>query len=980
MNPEAGAGAAREREAADEPGSVPAAGPETVRWQRIEVLFHRALEVDEDARAAWVQQACGDDLELRAELESLLAPAEMTLGAVKGAVAEAAGAMFEAEAGEPGRIGAYRIVRTLGQGGMGTVYLAERDDDQYKRLVAIKVLRSALSRSPAFQVLFRSERQILADLDHPNIARMLDGGITDRGAPYLVMEYIDGIALDIYCQQHKLGLAERLGLFKALCSAVAYAQSHMVIHRDLKPMNVLVGADGTPKLLDFGIAKLMNPYDSIPEPAAGLDTERMLTPDYASPEQLLGQPISTATDVYALGVLLFELLTGELPFGGVRAGMGPRESERSRREQARAICEQPPRLPSDVSLRTAALPAAEARKLRGDLDAIVLKALRKLPAERYPGAAQMLSDLDRHAKNLPVEAVEPTLAYSLGKFVQRHRVGVWLTAVAAILVVVFALSMGFLARRATRGEARARREETFLASIFKTATPEGAKGDKLTTRQVLDEAVGRLDTELADDPQLQGNIAENIAEAYMAQGLYDQADPLLQRALKVAEKFDGKRSKTYRDDLANLANEIRLKGDYQRAEPLLREALTLAQSNYKSRSIEVAHAQSMLGECLYLEDSNTESEALLRQALDTERTIDANLQDGTRSYLALVLERRGAFVEAAQLLRESTEMSAKQEGRESANYLISLHNLAGAEIDAGDLDGAARSEQEVLTTRRKIWGYDHPDTAYSLNNLGFIYLEQGRWQQAEPLLLENVAITAKLGDGKSPRYAIALANVGRVQEQKGDLSSAAGSYDKGLQILVASGRLNSLYEAKIETYQAQLANDRGDPAAGQRIAEQALALERKLGGETNPLVASGLLTLGESKLLAGDGPGAEAAFQQALQIRQGIYAPTHPDFLMAQIRVAEAQLATGHTQDHAQQALQVATAALASAQSAPFALPEWRLAEIKACKGLALAASGRGNESTPLLAGAAAELTSYNQLAIRQYLLALLQGPARKHS
>lgn len=605
----------------------------------------------------------------------------------------------------------------------------------------------------------------------------------------------------------------------------------------------------------------------------------------------------------------------------------------------------------------------------------MLKALRKLPAERYPGAAQMLSDLDRHAKHLPVEAMEPSLAYNLGKFVQRHRVGVWLTALVAVLVVVFALSMGFLARRATRGEARARREETFLASIFKTATPEGAKGDKLTTRQVLDEAVGRLDTELADDPQLQGNIAENIAEAYLAQGLYDQADPLLRRALRVAETFEGKRSKTYQYDLANLANEIRLKGDYQRAEPLLREALTLAQSSYKAHSIEVAHAQSMLGECLYLEDRNTESEALLRQALGTERSIDASMQDGTRSYLALVLERRGAFVEAAQLLRESTEMSAKQEGRESDNYLVSLHNLAGAEIDAGDLDGAARSEQEVLTTRRKIWGYDHPDTAYSLNNLGFIYLEQGRWQQAEPLLLENVAITAKLGDGKSPRYAIALANVGRVQQQKGDLSSAAASYGKGLQILAASGRLNSLYAAKIETYQAQLANDRGDPATGQRIAGQALALERKLGGETNPMVASGLITLGESKLLAGDGPGAEAAFQQTLQIRQGIYAPTHPDFLLAQIRVAEAQLAQGRSE----RALQVATAALTSAQSALFPLPEWRLAEIKAIKGLALAAAGRPNESTPLLAPAAAELTSYNQPAIRQYLLALLQGPAKKN-
>jgi serine/threonine-protein kinase len=936
------------------------------------------LEVDAEQRAAWVQEACGDDAELRAELESLLVPAEMTLGSVKGAVAETAAALLESEAGEPERIGAYRIVRRLGQGGMGTVYLAERDDDQYKRLVAIKVLRSSLSRSPAFQVLFRSERQILADLDHPNIARMLDGGITDQGAPYLVMEYIDGVALDLYCQERKLGLTARMALFKSLCSAVAYAQSHMVIHRDLKPMNVLVGADGTPKLLDFGIARLMNSFEPLQpdEEGAGEPAERMLTPDYASPEQLLGQSISTATDVYALGVLLFELLTGELPFGGTRPGMGPRESEQSRREQARAICEQPPQRPSEVCLRTGALGATEARRLRGDLDSVVLKALRKLPAERYAGAAQMLSDLDRYARGLPLDAVEPSLIYGFGKFVQRHRVGVWVAGLVAALIVVFAVGMGVLARRATRGEARARREEAFLASIFQSATPEGAKGDKLTTRQLLDQAVGRIDKELTDDPQLQGSIAENIAQAYVAQGLYDQAEPLLQRALKVAETYEGKRSKTYGDDLANLANDYRLKGQYERAEPLLREALGLAQANFPTRSLEVAHAQSMLGECVYLEDRNGESEALLRQALATERSLDANAEDGTRSYLALVLERRGAFIEAAQLLRESTELTARSEGRESQNYLVSLHNLAGAEIDAGDLDGAARSDQEVLMTRRKIWGRDHPDTAYSLNNLGFVYLEQGRWQQAEPLLLENIAITARLGDGTSPRYAIALANMGRVEEQKGHFAAAADDYDRGLHVLAAGGKMGSLMEAKIEVYQAQLGNDRGDTAAGERDAEHALALERKVGGPTNPMVASGLLVLGEARLLAGDGTGAESAFREALQIRQGIYPATHPEFLLAEIRVCEAVLAEGRGKD----ALEIAEAALNAAQSAPYALPAWRIAEIEAVKGLALAAIGRDSESSALLVERAAELGSYSQPAMRQYLLKLLQGPVKKRT
>ena len=948
----------------------PAAGAETLRWQRVEGLFHEALELPKEARDAFLAEACGEDAELRAELASLLDSPEMTLGGLRGAVAETAEALIHAEAEPLSRLGAYRILRTLGEGGMGTVYLAERDDDQYKRRVAIKVLRAALSRSPELQALFRRERQILADLDHPNIARMLDGGITPAGSPYLVMEYIDGAALDAYCRDRNLGLDARLGLFRTLCEAVAYAQGHMVIHRDLKPMNVLVGQDGAPKLLDFGIAKLIAPFEPGAQVGTTLQT-KMLTPDYASPEQLMGQPVSTATDVYALGVLLFELLTGELPFGLSRLSTAPESGNRfkSRAEQARAICEDPPQPPSEVCLRTGCLVPAEARRLRGDLDCFILKALGKRPGERYAGAAQMLADLNRYQKHLPLEAARQNLAYTTGKFVERHRVGVILAGVVALLIVGFAVGMGVLARRATAGEARARREEAFLASIFQTATPEGAKGGKQDTRQMLDQAVVRLKTEFAGDAQLQGAIAENIGEAYMAQGLYDQAEPLLQQALGQIEATDGRASKGYLADLANLANNYRLKGQYEQAEPLLRRALEMNRARHPEKSFEVAHAESMLGECLYLEDKNADSEALLRQALATERSIDANLQDGTRSYLALVLERRGAFPEAADLLRESTEISARLEGRESADYLISLHNLAGAEIDAGDLDGAARSDREVLDTRRRIWGRDHPDTAYSLNNLGFIYLEQGRWQQAEPLLRENVAITAKLADGTSPRYAIGLANEGRVEEQKGNFAGAADFYNRGHQVLVAAKKTESLMEAKIEVYQALLETDRGDMAGGARMAEEAVALQRKLGGPNdlaNPQLSSGLLALGQARLLGGDPSAGEAAFRQALAIRQQTYPATHPEVLLVEARLAETLLA----ERKAAGALEMAESALRAAQAAPYPMPQWRTAELNTVKALALAAGGRTAEAAALAAANEPGLESYNQPAVRQYLLA----------
>jgi serine/threonine protein kinase len=336
----------------------------TDRWRRIEALFHQASDIDKEARTAFLDQVCVGDPELRAELDSLLSSSDQTLYDLKNSVSAEAGRMLGAGSVEIEKIGVYRLIRTLGEGGMGAVYLGARDDDQYERLVAIKLIRAGLSHSASLQLRFRTERQILANLDHPNIARLLDGGITPDGSPYLVMEYIDGLSLDRFCDQRKLSLDGRLRLFRTLCAAVDYAHRHLVVHRDIKPMNVLVTEDGTPKLLDFGIAKLLDPYQSGRDPAVTRVSQRLLTPDYASPEQLLGKAVSTATDVYALGVLLFQLLTGQLPFAS--AGKDPMA-------QSRAICEDQPPTPSEICLRTGHLPPGDVRAMRGDIDSIILK-------------------------------------------------------------------------------------------------------------------------------------------------------------------------------------------------------------------------------------------------------------------------------------------------------------------------------------------------------------------------------------------------------------------------------------------------------------------------------------------------------------------------------------------------------------------------------------------------------------------------------
>lgn len=634
--------------------------------------------------------------------------------------------------------------------------------------------------------------------------------------------------------------------------------------------------DGSPKLLDFGIAKLIHPFQGSDAELAPEGSERLLTPDYASPEQLQGKPVSTATDVYALGVLLFELLTGELPFAGSRDKPD---------EQARAICEDQPELPGSVCLRSRHLPASDARKMRGDLDAIILKMLAKEPGQRYASASQLLAELDRYFAGFAVEA---TVVYHMKKFVRRHRTGAVLTAVSALLIVAFVLAMAWLAQRATRGEALARREQEFLSSIFKAATPEGSKGESVTARQLLDQAAGRLDTELASDPRLQAEMTKSIGESYISLGLYSKAQPLLERALQLAAQGQGESSALYSDDLSDLATDYRLQGQFAAAEPLFRRVVALNQKLHGQASLAFAQSMSGLGECLYYEDKDTEAEQFLRRALAIERPHRDLKEDGTRNYLALTLERKGAYPEAAALLREASDISAWLEGKQSQDYLISMHDLAGAQIDMGDLEGAVSSEKEVLDTRQKIWGRDHPDTAFSLNNLGWIMLEEGRWQQAEPFVRETLQITRKLSAAPGPRYATALGNLGRVFEQKGDFAAAADSFEQAMQVLDANGMKDSSSSAKILLYQSALELDRAYASEAIRLANRALSVQTSLGGDSNPQRASGLLALGLANLLAGNHAAAEDLFRRALDIRQHTFPPTHPELLTVKARLVEA--------------------------------------------------------------------------------------------
>jgi serine/threonine-protein kinase len=926
-----------------------ASSPQSNRWLRIEYLFYAALEL-EDGRAAFLEEACGGDDELRREVESLLHSAGHTMGFLQKPVVEAAQQIAVEGALAGKRIGAYQLLQVLGEGGMGKVYLAARADDLYKKQVAIKTVTAGFAQSQMPLLRFGSERQILANLDHPNIARLLDGGITEDGLPYLVMEYVNGVRLDEYCQIHQLGTNQRLELFRTVCTAVEYAHKNLVVHRDLKPANVLVTLEGVPKLLDFGIAKLLDPESG--QLAQTMTSERMMTPEYASPEQVRGDQITTSADVYALGVLLYELLAGKRPF---------QRDPTNPLELARMICERDPEPPSVRSAANPELAAPDAAQtLSGDLDNIVLMALRKEPSRRYVSVAALAGDVQAYLTGYPVHARVDTWKYRSGKFVRRHKTAVAAAALMALALIGFSIGMGLLAKSASRERLAAQREAQFLEGIFEAATPDRTRGQQITARELLDQGAQRVDRELASDPRLRATMLDNIGRSYLRLGLYDQAEPLLQRAYELRKKTLGEDNADVASAAFSLGNSIRLQEQYSRAEPFFRESLAIRKKLFGDTGSEVQSSLAFLGECLYLENRDTDAEPLFRQALalDGQPSADST----TRNYLALLLERRGRYPEALQLLREAVEIQRRVSGSESPEFAMSLHNLAGALIDAGDLAGAEASERQCLELRRKVLGNHHPDLAYSLNNLGFLLLEKGDWKEAEPVLRENLELTrATLGE-KNPRYGSALNNWGRVLQAKGDYIQAGKTFNQALEVLIQASGPEGWSVAKVTSNLGSLQFDRGNYAGAERYDRQALDMDHKLGGEESPQAAAALINLAEDRAFQGDPAGAEPLLRQALAIRKKEFSSGHPILIAAEVRFGEVLTAEGK----AMEAEPILRDTLASARSAPFPLLPWQIAEVQSALGSCLVALNRATEGEPLLKSSQADLQKDPRPAFRQ--------------
>lgn len=902
------------------------------RWQLVDSLFQQATEMDPSEWNAFLKDACGEDVELRSEVEGLLAHSERTLGLLKKPVENAAREF--AFIGR--RIGPYVLRRVLGEGGMGTVYMAARADEQYHQFVAIKLMHAGSWQSETILQRFRTERQILANLNHPNIARLLDGGVTSDGSPYLVMEYIDGTPIDEYSRGNSLSIKAKLELFRRVCSAVEYAHKNLVIHRDIKPANVLVTENGTPKLLDFGIAKLLDPDDTEHGPPKTRPTERLMTPEYASPEQVRGEPITTATDVYGLGILLYELLAGRHPFA---------EQKLSLLEMARQVCEVDPEPPSAAALASSDRVFSDAAKLTGDLDHVVLMAMRKEPERRYSSAAEIAADVSAYLRGYPLQAGNASWRYRAGKFVQRHKLGVAAAISIAFLLTAFSVTMAVLTQRANQERFAAERAAAFLAEMFRAATPGQAKGNTVTARELLDRGASRVDTELAGEPGVRASLLYSIADAYSQLGLYDHAKELAERSLKIRTQLLGARNPVTTDSLLLLANATRLKGEYEQAEPLFRQALESRRTVFGEDSSIFADTLSSLGECLFLEGKDGEAESTLRQALGIYRRKSPNLGSDARDYLARLLEKKGDYLEATQLLSEAVEIDRRNEGADSPAYTMGLHDLGGALLRLGDFFGAEAKLRESVATERRVLGNHHPDLGYSLNLLGVTALEEGDWQTAKPLLRESLALWSKLGPNH-PLTVTGLSNWARVLQAEGKHSEARQYFERALAVAQHSETPDTYRVARIQYQQALLQFDCGHYRAAEELARRALSAQRAIaGGKTAPDTAWTMMTLGEAKVFQHDPQGAEPLLREALEIFEEKLPPRYPPIMTAQIRLGEALTAEGK----ASTAEPILREALVSAYSPPFRIPSWQVGEAEGALGWCLAALGRAQDGQRLL-------------------------------
>jgi tetratricopeptide (TPR) repeat protein len=752
------------------------------RAAQIAELVKSALERGTEQWPSYLDEACPADPAMRAEIESLLKHQERASHFIEGSALPLA---VEALAGD-GKyaagtvLGDYEIVSLIGEGGMGEVYLAH--DRSLGRRVALKLVQRGMGTEEIIR-RFKREERLLAGLNHPNIAQLYGGGVSPDGGPFFAMEYVDGIRIDEYCDQKRLPLRARLELFRKVCAAIHYAHQHLVIHRDIKPSNILVTETGEPKLLDFGIGKLVDPGQAA-ESEPTLTMVAVMTPEYASPEHIRAEAVTTASDTYSLGVLLYELLTGQRPY---------RIKTRRPDEIARLICETEPAKPSTAVARSdgsSKIQIPNPKLLRGDLDNIVLMALRKEPARRYSSVAQFSEDIRRYLDGLPVIARKDTFGYRSAKFVRRHRFGV-----AAAVVVLLTLIGGIVATawqaRVVREErdvarletAKAERINTFLQDMIGFSnpswySPNTQKAGDVTISQVLEDIGPRIETELADQPEVRAEMERTIGTTYMYRARYDLAERYLKAALETYLKLYGEEHSQTARALLFLAEVKYFQGDVSAADQLQRRSLSVYRKEQQAGNVEPRWLAAILSDSAVIAVAKGDAksaEALVREGL----AVGAKLTGGDRAALAimrsvlgLILTDQGKLDEAEQLHRSAIVEFHQLPGRERPELGSSLVGLGEVLTTKGELAEADSSLREAEAIHRRSFGDTSPFVATSLLDEAYVSYLQGDYAQAEERTNSSLEIVKHLYPDESPRYFGYWRLLGRIMSRTGRAAEA----------------------------------------------------------------------------------------------------------------------------------------------------------------------------------------------------------------
>ena len=827
------------------------------QWQRIQQILDEALRTEPHRRADLLQRACAGNERLRGEVDALVRCAEAT-----DSVFDRSHIALQTPSGEPDqprRIGAYDLVRRLGQGGMGVVYLATRTDDVYHKPVALKVLQVGLETDETVR-RFKREREILAQLEHPSISRLLDGGTTEDGRPYLVMEHVEGMPIDRYCDAACWSVEQKLALFERVCLAIHFAHQHLIVHRDLKPANILVTGEGEPKLLDFGIAKLLGAENF---PLTLLTTapgQTPMTPAYASPEQMQGDRITTASDVYSLGVLLYRVLTGRAPHDFER---------RTPVEVQRMVCCDVPSRPS------LAAPRQLARQLTGDLDNIVLMALRKEPARRYSSAEQLARDLERHRAGLPVRARRDTLAYRASKFVGRHRLAV--ASVSTVFVLLMTLLAVLLNQRREILQQRNSLEVTsdFLTGLFENPDPTHARGSDLSARELLERGAAAIERDLAGQPAAQADLMSTMARSFRALGLFREAEEISRKTLSLRRLHDPSDESRIADSLHELAWVLAEEGQLDEAERLARQAFDIRRDAFAAPHPDLLDSVHVLGSILRRQGRFDAAEPLLLAARDMALALDSNEQAQVLASLATLRRMQGRYRPAEDLLQQAIEMRVGELGEDHiqvADLTAQLASLLYLESRFEEAEGLYRDALEIIA---RVFDGPHPQRVRARGDLAQVLHAQGRYREAETAFVEALTMGREVYGDAHPVQASYQAKLAAVYDDLGRRDEAEKLARQALAIRRQLLGDEHRDVAVSYDYLAVILNRQGRTDEAEALFEKALRIYRRVFDGVHPLLATALANYAGLKAARGEADVAHEIYAQALDMLRAVHDPDH---------------------------------------------------------------------------------------------------------